>query len=136
MGGAASRRKGSTLERDVVNAAKALGLDAVRSAPMQGVGRSGGADVTINGILTIECKSHRRISGWPQIITSMLLNTDCPLTKEQQSWLDGQAALCLKLTGWPEPIIILARREGGFKATTLTVWLQAVKDTEGDQTNG
>lgn len=129
MGGAESRAKGSRLERDVVNAAKAMGLDAVRSAPMQGVGREGGADVTINGWILAECKSHKRISGWIAIITSILLDKPCPLTKEQQAWVESQHALVLKQTGWPEPVAIVAVEEGYYSAMTLTAWLQSLKDT-------
>lgn len=128
MNGAGSRAKGSKLEREVVNAAKAAGLTAERTAPMQGVGRVGGADVTINGWILVECKSHKRISGWVQIITSILLDQPCPLTKEQQAWVGSQHALVLKQTGWPEPIVIQALEEGYYGAMTMTAWLKSIKD--------
>jgi len=129
MTGKMSRDKGARLEREVANRAIAVGLDAVRSAPMQGLGRSAGADVTINGSILVECKSRARISGWTAIITSILLNTECPLTKEQQAWVESHHALVLKQTGWPEPVVVAAA-EGGYMAMTLTAWLALLTEAK------
>lgn len=59
--GAKSRNKGKSGEREVVNLAKSLGLDAVRTAPMQaGVGTQY-ADVDIRGIpIAVEVKRYRK----------------------------------------------------------------------------
>ena len=123
-----SRRKGSTLERDVVNMAREYGLTAERTAPMQGVGRSGGADVLIEGTIKVECKSHARISGWTQILTAIMLGATCPLTKEQVAWLDDMDWLVLKQTGWPEPVVILPHETGYYLPYILRNWLIVQRD--------
>ena len=120
-----SKAKGSKFEREVVNMAKSCGLQAERTAPLQGVGRSGGADVLINGSIHVECKSRARISGWTAIISSILLHTACPLTKEQEGWLEGQDWLALKQTGWPVPIAVFRIHNGQFIAQPLLVKLMA-----------
>lgn len=55
--GKKSRDKGATYEREVVNAFKAHGIDAVRLAPLQSdLRRSEYADVDVQGLGRVECK--------------------------------------------------------------------------------
>lgn len=120
---AMQRRKGADFEREVVNAAKALGLDARRTAPNQTQdGSTSFPDVMIAG-LRVECKHHKDIPHWQEILSAALLVDRITPSGDIAKWLAGHDALVLKQTGQPVPLVV--RADGSV--LTLRMWLSSLE---------
>lgn len=123
------RSKGADFERAVVNMAKKAGLEAERTAPMQGSGRLAGSDVLIAGRIKVECKHHARITGWKALHHA----GRCPagsfveLNAQQQAWLEDHDLLVLKQTDGGEPVAV-EKSQDDYHAIAFSKWLLNFKE--------
>lgn len=126
--GKMQRTKGATWERDVVNAARAMGLDARRTAPNQTQdGSTEYGDVTIEG-KKCECKHHANIPQWRELVNAALLD-HCGFKpgKIMAGWLRGHDALILKQTGGWCPLVVVNVTDC-FLVMTLEKYLDNLAD--------
>lgn len=75
-----SKRKGSNFERECVNLAKSIGLEARRAYASNGlsIGYTEDVDVEVDGI-AIQCKRRKRIASWlkpPEGAEAVLVRED------------------------------------------------------------
>jgi hypothetical protein len=122
--GAMQRRKGANFEREIVNAALAFGLEARRTAPNQTQdGSESFGDVTIQS-LKIECKHHKKIPHWNEILAASLLDIKFKPVGEIAQWLKGHDALIMKQTGLTVPLVL----QDDGQVMTLATFLGSLKD--------
>ena len=142
--GKMSRTKGATWEREVVNTAKAFGLDARRTAPNQTQdGSDTYGDVTIEG-LKCECKHHAVVPQWVELVNCALLKTIFKPKREIGGWVADHDAVIIKRTGgWAALVILEGMTAGmdvedwhdGFAVITLQTFLQELRDAKGTRSD-
>jgi hypothetical protein len=132
--GKMSRTKGATWEREVVNTAKAFGLDARRTAPNQTQdGSDTYGDVTIEG-LKCECKHHAVVPQWVELVNCALLEMGFRPKKEITGWIADHYAVIIKRTGGWVPLVIIGK-SGWYRVITMRTFfeeLQNAKETRAD----
>lgn len=112
------RTKGKSFEREIVNLAKGVGLEAKRTAPMQaGYGANDDSDVLIAG-LKVECKHWATIPQWKKLLASEISDGPFKPGKVIREMLHGHNALILKQTRGCTLVL-----DGQLNVWTLTDWL-------------
>lgn len=100
------RDKGAAWEREVVRMAREYGLTARRTAMNQTQdGSDTYGDVQI-GSLKCECKHHRDIIQWIEMVNSALLGKNFRPGRIVAGWLKGHDCLIVKQSGGWTPLVI------------------------------
>lgn len=99
MSGKYTRDRGARYEREVVNEAKAFGLDAKR-VPLSGAAEGFKGDVLIeaNGV-TYQCELKRR-KKLSSYLTDYLADNDAVIVRED----NGRSMVIMPLKGWLEQL--------------------------------
>lgn len=91
--GRRNRQRGAELEREVVRAARELGLDAERVQGRAGAARLGDPDVLIDEDIRVECKRRRTL---PAYLTDWLDGVDATVIREDR----GTALVVMPMRTW------------------------------------
>ena len=91
--GRRNRQRGAEFEREVVNAARAIGLAAERVQGRAGAARLGDPDVVIDGDITLECKRRKSLPGY---LTEWCEGVDAAVIREDR----GKALVVMSLEKW------------------------------------